>query len=181
MSAQGAEFVRHGEKSSLSGKIPQKMEPSDRPNLCHYLFSLGSGLEAEHTRFWQAPEASATLGWSSVQQGADHRKFLQGYGNANEGKSGGAPAEYGHGERYHNRLCCQEGRVSTDQRRKFHGCACAGFSCLWSHQRTSPACGWIYSQPIFCFRCDQITVAARKHELWECPGNSLINHTHTHI
>ena len=59
--AQGAEFVRPGEKGSLSGKIPQKMEPSDRPNLCHYLFSLGSGLEAEHTRFWQAPEASATL------------------------------------------------------------------------------------------------------------------------
>ena len=31
----------------------------------------------------------------------------------------------------------------------------------------------------FCFRCDQRTVATRKHELWECPGNCLINHTHT--
>ena len=29
----------------------------------------------------------------------------------------------------------------------------------------------------FCFRCDQRTWATRKHELWECPGNSLINHT----
>ena len=30
----------------------------------------------------------------------------------------------------------------------------------------------------FCVRCEQRTVAARKHELWECPGNRLINHTH---
>ena len=30
----------------------------------------------------------------------------------------------------------------------------------------------------FCVRCDQRALATRKHELWECPGNSLINHTH---
>ena len=31
----------------------------------------------------------------------------------------------------------------------------------------------------FCVRCDQRTLATRKHELWEFPGNRLINHTHT--
>ena len=30
----------------------------------------------------------------------------------------------------------------------------------------------------FCVRCDQKVLATRKHELWECPGNTLINHTH---
>ena len=30
----------------------------------------------------------------------------------------------------------------------------------------------------FCVRCDQRTLATRKHELWECLGNNLINHTH---
>ena len=30
----------------------------------------------------------------------------------------------------------------------------------------------------FCVRCDQRALATRKHELWECPGNSLVNHTH---
>ena len=30
----------------------------------------------------------------------------------------------------------------------------------------------------FCVRCDQRVLATRKHELWECPGNTLINHTH---
>ena len=29
----------------------------------------------------------------------------------------------------------------------------------------------------FFVRCDQRALATRRHELWECPGNSLINHT----
>ena len=130
---QGAEFARSGEKGHLSGKRPQKMEPSDRPNLCNHLFSIGSKLEAEHTWFWASDRSQRYSGWSSVQQGADNRWKRK------CGKSSGAPAEHGHGE----------GQVSTVQRRKFHGCAGAGFSCLWSHPRNSPACGWIYSQPIF--------------------------------
>ena len=51
-------------------------------------------------------------------------------------KSGWTVAQCGYGERYHHRLC-QEGQVSADQRGKFHGCTCAGLSCLWSLQRTS--------------------------------------------
>ena len=39
-----------------------------------------------------------------------------------------------------------------------------------------PADGSI-PNPFFCVRCDQRTLATRKQELWECPGNSLINHT----
>ena len=40
-----------------------------------------------------------------------------------------------------------------------------------------PADGSIPNQ-FFCVRCDQRSLATRKHELWECPGNRLINHTH---
>ena len=40
-----------------------------------------------------------------------------------------------------------------------------------------PADGSIPSQ-FFCVRCDQKALATRKHELWECTGNTLINHTH---
>ena len=40
-----------------------------------------------------------------------------------------------------------------------------------------PADGSIPNQ-FFCVRCDQKVLATRKHELWECPGNTLINHTH---
>ena len=40
-----------------------------------------------------------------------------------------------------------------------------------------PADGSIPNQ-FLCVRCDQKVLATRKHELWECPGNKLINHTH---
>ena len=40
-----------------------------------------------------------------------------------------------------------------------------------------PADGSIPNQ-FFCVRSDQRVLATRKHELWECPGNTLINHTH---
>ena len=40
-----------------------------------------------------------------------------------------------------------------------------------------PADGSIPNQ-FLCVRCDQKVLATRKHELWECPGNTLINHTH---
>ena len=45
---------------------------------------------------------------------------------------------------------------------------------------TNFACLRIDLFPInfFCARCDQRALATRKHELWECPGNSLIKHTH---
>ena len=40
-----------------------------------------------------------------------------------------------------------------------------------------PADGSIPNQ-FLCVRCDQKVLATRTHELWECPGNTLINHTH---
>ena len=43
-------------------------------------------------------------------------------------------------------------------------------TCLWMD-------GSIPNQ-FLCVRCDQKVLATRKHELWECPGNTLIHHTH---
>ena len=40
-----------------------------------------------------------------------------------------------------------------------------------------PADGSLPNQ-FLCVRCDQKVLATRKHELWECPVNTLINHTH---
>ena len=40
-----------------------------------------------------------------------------------------------------------------------------------------PADGSIPNQ-LFFVRSDQRVLATRKHELWECLGNTLINHTH---
>ena len=40
-----------------------------------------------------------------------------------------------------------------------------------------PADGSIPNQ-FLCVRCDQEVLTTRKHELWDCCGNTLINHTH---
>ena len=82
------------------------------------------------------------------------------------------------GKRHHRRLCL-EGQVSLDQ----------GIKISWLSGRLDflvcgaidephlPADGSIPNQ-FLCVRCDQKVLATRKQELWECPGNTLINHTH---
>ena len=175
MSAQGAEFVRSGgKKGYLSGKRPQKMEPSDRPNLCHHLLGVGGGLEAEHTRFLASARRKCHSGLRFVQQGADHRQFLQGYGNANMEKSGWAFAHFGHGERYPHRLC-QEGHSQL----KFHKLH-VRWTFLFVEPSTTPlARGWIDSQPSFL--CSLPTREPWPPGSMNCgnvPGHRLINHTH---
>ena len=164
MSTQGAEFVRSGGKRlplwQKTRDAGTKRQVQSQATICSV---LEGSWKPSTPGFWQAPDASASLGWRFVRQGADHRQLLQGYGNANMEKSGWALAQFGHGERHHHRFC-QESQVSTDQSGKFHGCTCAGLSCLWNHQRTSSGCGWIYSQPSF-----SVFVATR--EPWP-PGST---------
>ena len=78
-----------GEKGSHFGKRPQTLEPSDRTYFCPYLLGFRSGPEAEHTRAPASDRRQRHLGWLFVQQGADHRQLLQGYGNANMEKAAG--------------------------------------------------------------------------------------------
>ena len=58
----------------------------------------------EHTRFLANARRRCDSGWRFVQQGPDHRLFLQGCGNANMEKSGWTFTQFGHGERYQHRL-----------------------------------------------------------------------------
>ena len=53
------------------------LEPSYRSNLCHRLLGVGGWLEAEHTRFLANARRQCHYGRRFVQQGADHRQFLQ--------------------------------------------------------------------------------------------------------
>ena len=51
------------------------------------------------------------------------------------------------------------------------------FDCGANDEPHMPADGSLPNQ-FFCVRCDQRTATTRKHELWECPGNNLISHSH---
>ena len=63
--------------------------------------------------FGQATEASATLDGALFNKAQIIESFSKDMETQMWKKSSGAPAEYGHGERYHHRLC-QEGQVSID-------------------------------------------------------------------
>ena len=71
MSTQDAELVRSGGKRFL---FWQETEPSYRSNLC---LGVEGWLEAEHTRFLANARRQCHSGRRFVQQGADHRQFLQ--------------------------------------------------------------------------------------------------------
>ena len=146
MSTQGAKFVRSaGKRLPFWQETPDagtKLQFQSLPPFARCWSRAGSRAHQVSGR------RQSYSGRHFVQHGADHRQFLQGYGNANMEKSGWAFAQCGYGERYHHRLC-QEGQVSADERGEFHGCTCAELSCFWSHQRISLACRWIYSQPTF--------------------------------
>ena len=119
--------------------------------------------------FWQTPDASATLDGALFNKAQIIDCFSRDVEMQTWKRAAGHSLSSGM-EKGTNTDLCQEGQVSADQRGKFHGCTCAGLSCLWAD-------GSIPNQ-FFCVRCDQRALATRKHELWECPGNRLINHTH---
>ena len=160
MSTQGAEFVRSCGKGSHFGKRPPTLEPSNRSNLCHHLLGVGAGLEAEETRF--LADARATLEQAQIID-----SFFQDMEMQTWKRAAGLSLSAGMEKRYHHRLC-QEGQVSADERGKIHGCTCAGLSCFWSHQRTSLACRWIYSQPTFLctLRSESLGHQEAPDEVW---------------
>ena len=135
--------------------------------LCHHLFGLGSELETKLARLLAVVKRLCYPGRRPVQQRTDCRHFLQRHGDAIMEAGCWTFALCRHGERHHNRFR-QRSQKAADQMKEFHGRA---LDFLVANGPTPNQC--------FCVRYDQRTLATRKHELWESPGNSLINHTYT--
>ena len=162
MSTHDAEFVKSRGKKALNfGQRPPTLEPSYRSNLCHHLLGVGGWLEAEHTRFLANARRQCHSGRRFVRCRSSTVSPV--IWKCNMEKCGWAFAQCGYGERYHHRFC-QEGQVSADQGGKFHGCTCAGFSCLRSHQRPSLAL------PMALFPTN-FSVCVATREPWP-PGNT---------
>ena len=156
-----------GEKGSHFGKRPQTLEPPQAK-------SLPPAWKPSTRGFWQAPDASVTLDGALFDKAQIIDSFSRDMEMQTWKRAAGHSFSSGMEKGIHTDFA-KKSQVSADQRGKFHGCACVGLSCLWSHQRTF---GWIIPNQFFCVRCDQRTLATRKHELWKCPGNRLINHAH---
>ena len=149
VSTQGAEFARSGGKGlpfwQETPDAGTKLQVQSLPPCARCLRRAGS---RAHQVSGQTPDASATLDGAlfnkahiidSLSRCMEMQTWKRAAGQSlSSGMEKGINTDF-----------CQESQVSAEQRGKLHGCTCAGHSCLWSHQRTSLACGWIYSQPIF--------------------------------
>ena len=158
--------VRSVEKGSHFGKRPQTLEPSYRPNLCHHLLGVGGGLEAEHTRILANAGRQCYSGWRFVERRSStvspgvwkckHGKEQLGIRSVRAWRKVSSPIL----PRRPGLQLIKEGNVKA-----------AGGAI---NEPRLLADGSIPNQ-IFCVRCDQRTLATRKHELWECTSNRLIN------
>ena len=72
-----AESADFGGKSPCVGRKSPSLESGHGTYLCHQLLGVGSRMEAELTRFLAVTGWKRHSGRRRVQQGADHRQFLQ--------------------------------------------------------------------------------------------------------
>ena len=111
-----------------------------------------------------------------VQQGADHRQFLQ----CMEMQTWKTAARHSSSSGLERGIITDFARKARSQLMKegsFMARALDFLVCGAINEPHLPADGSIPNQ-FLCVRCDQKVLATRKHEQWECPGNTLINHTH---
>ena len=78
MSTQDAESAKFGRKKHpMLASNPHRWNQATGTYLCHHLLGVGSRMEAELTGFLADTGWQCHFGGRFVQQGADHRKFLQ--------------------------------------------------------------------------------------------------------
>ena len=153
---QGAEFARSwGEKATSLAKDHRRWNPATGPISATICSVLEASWKPSIPGFWASDRSQLYSGWSSVQQGVDNRKFLQGYGNANVQKAAGHPPSTGM-EKARSQLF-KEGNFMAARALDFLVCGAI-------HEPHLPADGSIPNQ-FFCVRCDQRALATRKHEL----------------
>ena len=137
---------------------------------------LEAGWNPSTPGFWQAPAASATLDGALFNKAQIIESFSKDMEIQTWKKAAGHPLCTGmekgiitdFAKKARSQLI-KEGNFMTARALDFLVCGAI-------NELHLPADGSIPNQ-FFCVRCDQRTVATRKHELWECPGNRLINHT----
>ena len=147
------------EKAPILARDPRRWNQATGPISATICSVLEPGWKPSTPGFWQTPS------YSGQAQIID--SFFQDMEMQTWKRAAGHSLSAGMEKRYHHRLC-QEGQVSADQRGKIHGCTCAGLSCFWSHQRTSLACRWIYSQPTFLctLRSESLGHQEAPDEVW---------------
>ena len=127
--------------------------------------------------FWQSPDGSATLDGALFNKA----QIIDSFSSDMEMQTWKAAARHSSSSGLEKGIITDVAKKARSQLIKegsFKGARALDFLvCGAINEPHLPADGSIPNQ-FLCVRCDQKVLATRKHELWECPGNTFINHTH---
>ena len=148
MSTQDAECARSGgKKAPILARDPRRWNQATGPISATMCSVLEAGWKPSTPGFWQTPDASATLDGALFNKA----QIIDSFSSDMEMQTWKRAAGHSLSAGMEKGIITDFAKKARSQlnRGKFPGCACAGLSCLWSHQRTSLACGWLFSQPVF--------------------------------
>ena len=139
---------------------------------------LEAGWKPSSPGFWQSPDGSATLDGALFNKA----QIIDSFSSDMEMQTWKEAAR-------HSSSSGLERGISSQISPRMPGLSCSKkvisrlrgrWIFLFVEPSTNLTCSADGSIPnqFLCVRCDQKVLATRKHELWECPGNTLINHTH---
>ena len=178
MSTQDAESARFGgKKAPMLASNPRRWNQATGPISATICSVLEAGWKPSSPGFWQTPDGSATLDGALFNKAQIVDSFssemeMQTWKTAarhptSSGLEKGITTDFA--KKARSQLIKERNSMAV-RALDFHVCGAI-------HEPHLPADGTIMNQ-FFCVRCNQKVLATRKHELWECPGNDLINHTH---
>ena len=138
---------------------------------------LEAGWKPSSPVFWQSPDGSATLDGALFNKA----QIIDSFSSDMEMQTWKAAARHSSSSSLEKGIVTDFAKKARPQLTKegsFTAARALDFLvCGAINEPHLPADGSILNQ-FLCVRCDQKVLATRKHELWECPGNPLINHTH---
>ena len=138
---------------------------------------LEAGWKPSSPGFWQTPDGSATLDGALFNKA----QIIDSFSSDMEMETLKTAARHSSSSGWEKGIITSFAKKARSQLIKegnFMAARALDFLvCGAINEPHLPADGSIPNQ-FFCVRCDQRVLATRKHELWECLGNTLINHTH---
>ena len=164
-------------KAPILTKDPRRGNQATGPISATICSVLEAGWKPSTPGFWQAPKASATLDGALFNKAQIIESFSKDMEMQIWEKAAVHPLSTG-----------MEKGITTDFAKKARSQLIKEGNFMAARALDFLVCGAINGPHLaadgsipnqfFCLRCDQRTMATRQYELWECPGNSLVNHTH---
>ena len=167
-------------KAPILGRDPRRMNQATGPISATICSVLEAGWKPSTPGFWQTPDASATLDGALFNKAQIIDCFSKDMDMQTWKRAAGQSLSSGM-EKGINTDFAKKARSQLIKEGNFMAARALDFLVCGAINEPRLLADGPVSNHFFCVRCDQRALATRKHELWDCPGNRLINHTHERI